>query len=178
MNEESTDLRLKALEDLFANHASEVYRFALRLSGDRDEAEDLAADAFAQAASGFSQFRGEASPRTWLCAIVLNRFKMLRRRDRMQRDFAKTVATTATTFPEDGLDLADAVAGLPEHLREAFLLVKGEGFTHAEAAQATGAPLGTVYSRVFEAVKRVRQALRPNGVPPMPASEVSYEREM
>jgi RNA polymerase sigma-70 factor (ECF subfamily) len=173
-----TNQQLLAVEALHAKYAAEVYRFALRLSGDRDEAEDLAAEAFAQAVCRPNAFRGESSPKTWLCGIVLNRFRMLRRRDRTQRAALLTAQTTAETISEDGIDLANAIAKLPEHLREAFFLVKGEGFTHAEAAEAMRVPVGTVYSRVHSAVRRVREELTPKGSPARVSSEVSYDREL
>ena len=178
MNGDPTNQRLQALDDLYARHAPEIYRFALRLCGDRDEAEDLAAEAFAQAACRLSAFRGESSPKTWLCGIVLNRFRMLRRRMRIQNGAMEVARSVAQTISDDGIDLANAIASLPEPLREAFLLVKGEGFTHAEAAEVMRLPVGTVYSRVHNAVKRVREALSPKGVADKLVAEVSYEREL
>src|SRR5512145_103675 len=102
MNGDPIAPRLEALEKLYAKHGGEVFRFALRLSGDRDDAEDLAAEAFAQAACRPDMFRGDSSPKTWLCGIVINRFRMLRRKARTQRDAAQAVRRTAETIPEDG----------------------------------------------------------------------------
>jgi len=178
MNGDPTEQKLQALESLYADNASTVYRFALRISGDPVEAEDLAAEAFAQAVCRPEAFKGESSPKTWLCGIVLNRYRMLRRRTRTRVELEETVPSPAQTISEDGIDLARAISGLPDPLREAFLLVKGEGFTHAEAAKAMRLPVGTVYSRVHSAVQRVRKALAPESVPETLAKEVSYDREL
>jgi RNA polymerase sigma-70 factor (ECF subfamily) len=178
MNGDTTNQKLQTLDSLYADNAAEVYRFALRLCGNPADAEDLAAEAFAQAACRPDAFRGDSTPRTWLCGIVHNRFRMLRRQIRARTAALERAPSAARTPPDQGLDLARAIASLPDSLREAFLLVKGEGFTHAEAAEAMRLPVGTVYSRVHNAVKRVREALTPRGVQETFAKEVSYDREL
>ena len=170
--------QLQNLEELYATYAPEIFRFALRLCGNREDAEDLAAEAFAQVACGKSSFRGESSPKTWLFGIVLNQRRMLARRQRVRRDELASNLAVAQTISHDGLVLAQAIARLPEPLREAFLLVKGEGFTHAEAAQAMRLPVGTVYFRVHQAVKRLRASLAPLAAPDRRVTEVSYEQEL
>ena len=151
-----------AFEIFYAEHAAPVYRFALRLCGDPDDAEDLAAEALTQAFRKWSGYRGDASPRTWLCAIVLNQWKMLGRKRPAREDRLESIEHLATTFRSEDIDLARAIASLPENLREAFLLVKGEGFTHAEAAKAARVPVGTMYFRVHTAVRQLREKLEPS----------------
>jgi RNA polymerase sigma-70 factor (ECF subfamily) len=68
--------------------------------------------------------------------------------------------------------LAEAVGGLSDKLREAFLLVKAEGFTHAEAATVLRVPVGTVYFRVHSAVHQLRAVLSPGKTEESPAEEV------
>ena len=150
-----------AFEIFYAEHAAPIYRFALRLCGDPDDAEDLAAEALTQAFRRWSGYRGDASPRTWLCAIVLNQWKMLRRKRPIREDRLENIEHLATTFRSENFDLARAINSLPDALREAFLLVKGEGFTHAEAAKAARVPVGTMYFRVHSAVKQLREKLAP-----------------
>ena len=58
------DQRRIAFEILYAEHAAPVYRFALRLCGNPDDAEDLAAEALTRAYKQFAGYRGDASPRT------------------------------------------------------------------------------------------------------------------
>ena len=153
------DQRRIAFDLLYAEHAAPVYRFALRLCGNPDDAEDLAAEALAQGFRRMSGFRGDASPRTWLCSIVLNQWRMLRRKRPVDDHRLESVRHVADTFRFEDLDLAHAICSLPPQLKEAFLLVKGEGFSHAEAAKVARVPVGTMYFRVHSAVKQLRNKL-------------------
>jgi RNA polymerase sigma-70 factor (ECF subfamily) len=168
------DQRRIAFEILYAEHAAPVYRFALRLCGNPDDAEDLAAEALTRAYKQFAGYRGDASPRTWLCAIVLNQWRMLRRKRPVADQELESLHYVADTFRFEDLDLADAICSLPLPLKEAFLLVKGEGFTHAEAAKAAGVPVGTMYFRVHTAIRQLRAKLAPQS----PREEVGTHHEM
>jgi RNA polymerase sigma-70 factor (ECF subfamily) len=146
-------------EEVFETHAAKVYRFALRLSGNREEAEDLAAEAFAAAYQNWDRFRRESSAGTWLYGIVLNRWRVHCRKKRLRPERIEAAEAVAQTFRFETFELAEAMLALPRPLREAFLLVKGEGLTHAEAAKAVGVPVGTMYFRVHQAVRRLRASL-------------------
>jgi RNA polymerase sigma-70 factor (ECF subfamily) len=166
-----------AFERFYAEHAGSVYRFALRLCGDPDDAEDLASEALGQAFRRWSSYRGEASPRTWLFAIVTNQYRMHRRKNPRENERLERLEYAASTFEHPDIDLARAVASLPDPLREAFLLVKGEGFTHAEAAKAARVPVGTMYFRVHTAVRRLRESLLGRSIDSSPL-EVALTNEM
>lgn len=159
------DQRRIAFDLLYAENAQPVHRFALRLCGNPDDAEDLAAEALTQAYRRLDGFKGASSVRTWLFAIVLNQWHMRRRKRVIPQDQLEAARHVAGTFDFADLDLADAICRLSEPLREAFLLVKGEGLTHAEAASAVRVPIGTMYFRVHAAVKQLRRQLgTPEGV--------------
>ncbi|HLK15943.1 MAG TPA: RNA polymerase sigma factor [Fimbriimonadaceae bacterium] len=164
-------------ESLYAEHAGRVYRFALRLVGEREAAEDLAAESLAEAFRQWEGYRREAAPETWLCAIVLNRWKMRRRKREIPNHSLQEAEAVADTFRFTDLDLARAIGALTPELRAAFLLVKGEGFTHAEAARAAKVPVGTMYFRVHAAVRRLREALAPGMACANPTIEVTCETE-
>jgi len=165
-------------ETIYAEHAGQVYRFALRLSGSREEAEDLAAESLAEAFRQWEKFRGTATPRSWLFAIVLNRWRMKRRRRRISVVSMEMAEDIASTFQFPNLELAQALAKLPDSLRIAFLLVKGESLTHAEAAKALGIPVGTVYFRVHVAIRKLRAELDPNPRTIAPTIEVTCDPEL
>ena len=58
--------------ELFGEHRDRLYRFVLRHIGDSTEAEELAQQAFVEAARTFEQFRGESQLSTWLYGIAMN----------------------------------------------------------------------------------------------------------
>ena len=170
--------RREHFEKLYSQHAGKVYRFALRLSGNRELAEDLAAEALSEAFRTLDRYRGASSEGSWLCAIVLNRWRMERRKLRVQTDPLKLAETLASTFRFEDVVLAHAIYSLSDPLREAFLLVKGEGLTHAEAAKVARVPVGTMYFRVHAAIRKLRLLLVPNAHPIPSGVEVTYDQEM
>lgn len=151
-----TGTRPIAFDLFFAENAAPAYRFALRLAGNPDDAEDLAAQALAKAWKAESSFRKDASLRTWLFKIILNEWKMARRKGKVIQTPLEAASEIASTLAAPDFDLAQAISELPESLKEAFLLVKGEGLSHKEAGSILGAPEGTVSYWVHEAVKRLR----------------------
>jgi RNA polymerase sigma-70 factor (ECF subfamily) len=172
------DHQQSAFDRLYNEHAGPVYRFALRLCGNREDAEDLAAEALAQAYQKFVGYRGDASARTWLCAIVLNQWRMHKRKRKVQEDRLESNLEFASTFTFNDNDLAEAIATLPDPLREAFLLVKGEGFTHTEAAKVARVPIGTMYFRVHTAIRHLRERLGSERQLERPPVEVRVSHEM
>lgn len=146
--------------DLFyAENAMPAYRFALRLSGNSEDAEDITAQALAKAYRRWSQYQSRSAPQTWLFAIILNEWKMHCRKQSPKETSLDSIHSLASTMKFEDLGLAEAIQSLPQPMKEAFLLVKGEGLTHAEAAKAVGVPVGTMYFRVHTAVRKLRSAL-------------------
>jgi len=168
----------KSFEDLYRSRGGQVYRFALRLCANREDAEDLAAETFAAAFENWNKYRGEASPGTWLYSIALNKWRMVRRRKTVRLVGPDAIDTVSESFNFAELELVEAILNLPEKLKEAFLLVKGEGLTHAEAAKAVGVPTGTMYFRVHRAVLRLRSELQPQASTREPQMEAACEKEM
>lgn len=154
------DQRRLAFDLLYAEHATPIYRFALRLTGNAEDAEDLAAQALTKAFRKGGRFRGDSTTRTWLFSIVLNEWRMLcrKRSGRHDRRLDEAEQISCSLKLED-LELAEAIRGLDPRLREAFLLVKGEGFTHAEAGRICRVPEGTIAYRVHQAVMKLRDEL-------------------
>lgn len=165
--------------DLFyAEHATPGFRFALRLCGNHEDAEDIVADALVKAFSKWSQYRGEADGRTWLFKIVLNEWRMRCRKRGIQITQLESIEHLANTMDSKDMDLASAIFALSREQREAFLLVKGEGLTHAEAAKVSCVPIGTMYFRVHSAVKSLRRLLTEIPTQPERSKEVNIETKM
>lgn len=88
-----------------------------------------------------------------------DRIRVDRRRRAADADLAATAAAPASPRTDDRIAIAQALDALsPEH-REAAVLYFGEGLTVPEIAQATGAPAGTVKSRIFHARRQLKAAL-------------------
>jgi RNA polymerase sigma-70 factor (ECF subfamily) len=142
----------QAFSRLVAAHQQALRAFLRRLCGNHADADDLAQETFVQAWNAIRRFQTGRSFRAWLFGIGWRKsregkrgwLRLLRRESR----FAEEQAVTVQPDPELRLDLAAATAALPPDQRAAVLLCLGAEFTHAEAAEALGLPLGTVKSHV------------------------------
>jgi RNA polymerase sigma-70 factor (ECF subfamily) len=168
---------------LYAEYGDRVYRFCYRLCGHAADAEDLAQDVFVAAFQGVDRFEGRSSVATWLYRIALYRWARVRGArlpETLPLDEAMAGAAAAPDPASAGVErltLENALVALPEGLREAFLLVKAEGFKYREAAQGLGLPQGTVQSRVHDAFVRLRSLLAEEGKDPPAARDRQAEAE-
>ncbi len=155
----------EAFEHLVRRHQRGVYAFCRRLTGNHDEADDIAQEAFVRAYRSMARFRGESRFGTWLRQIALN---LVRSRARKQRRFP-TSALDPDTLPsrmapgsEDPLGsrrLQAAVRDLPEKQRHTLVLKIYEEMTHAEVACLMGCTIGTVKANLFHALRHLRRQL-------------------
>lgn len=138
-------------------------RYARALAPDRDAAADLVQDTVARALSSWAQWRGDGPLRAWLFTIMRNTFLQSARRDARWRTIevddpsaAAALAAPERVDPAAMRELSDALAQLSTEHRELIVLIGVEGFGYAEAAALTGAPIGTVMSRLARARDRLR----------------------
>lgn len=143
-----------------------LWTFALRISGDRHDAEDLVQGACVRALERAHQLRPGTAPLSWMFSIVqstwLNelRARSVRRRSGMDwdDDLLETISDPAApTLEQQALDaqIVRAVQQLPEAQRAVMLLVSVEGLSYSEAADVLDVPIGTIMSRL----SRARQAI-------------------
>ncbi|HVK04868.1 MAG TPA: RNA polymerase sigma factor [Armatimonadaceae bacterium] len=166
-----------AFDDLYAQYGPRIYRFCLRLCGGAvADAEDLTQEVFLAAHGSLHRFEGRSSLSTYLYRISIYCRRQARSRagdpQRICRGDEEHGAATPASHAggEDPartalarLTLTAALDRLSEAQRTAFLLVKAEGFTCREAAEALDLPVGTVKYQVFEAVARLRTLLEEAG---------------
>ncbi|CAL9563126.1 hypothetical protein SUDANB58_04682 [Streptomyces sp. enrichment culture] len=160
----------EALAELYDEHARVLYRYALRVTGDWAEAEDVVSATFLEAWRGREGLRPEGDGlRPWLLGIATN---VMRRnaRARRRRDMALARVPERGSVPDFADDLVGNLADT-EHLRaahaalarlrsrdrEVFTLVVWAGLDYAAAAEALGVPVGTVRSRLSRARTRLRE---------------------
>jgi RNA polymerase sigma-70 factor, ECF subfamily len=157
-------------DDIVREHSARVYRLAYRLSGNRQDAEDLTQETFVRV------FRSLASytPGTfegWLHRITTNLFlDMVRRRQRIRFDSLpddNARLPGREPSPEQAYhdthlapDVQEALDALPPDFRVAVVLCDMEGLTYEEIAATLGIKLGTVRSRIHRGRLALRQALQ------------------
>lgn len=136
--------------------------FALRMSGNRDDAEDLVQLACLRALERAHQLQPDTSPLGWVVSIThsiwINELRARNVRCRSRSEWGdwidERVCDPAAHTPETELihqQMLAAVVGLPIRQREVMWLVAVEQFTYKEAAEILHVPVGTVMSRLFRA---------------------------
>lgn len=160
-----------ALEAIYQRYGGACYRLARRLLGDAHLAEDVVQQVFLVLwqRNSYDPTRGAVS--TWLLTITHHKAVDLLRRDkgrRHQLGGEQELLELEATGPGPA-DAAwarlraertrDALRGLPSEQREVLLLAYYGGYTQSEIADITGLPLGTVKSRTFQAMRRLRGQL-------------------
>jgi RNA polymerase sigma-70 factor, ECF subfamily len=153
------------LRDEMLRSVSSLRAFAISLTGNIDQADDLVQEALVRGLSNLHRFEAGTNIQAWLFTILRNQFHTAyRKRRREVEDPDGSMAGKLCSAPEqDGhLDLEDlkaALARLPFEQREALLLVSAEGFSYEEAARICGTGLGTIKSRVNRARTHLAEML-------------------
>lgn len=170
-----------AFEDLVRAYQDRLFSFALRLTSHREDAEEIAQDAFVRAYRALAAYPAERirgmALRAWLYQVTLNVF-----RNRVRGRKLRLVSLdhpisprgeTAWEAPDSEearpdsvyergrrrADMATLVAGLPERYRAPILLRYVEGLRLEEVARVLKQPLGTAKSNVHRGVNALREAL-------------------
>ena len=145
--------------ELLERHEREIFAYALRLTGDRDDADDVYQETFLAAFRGWPPPRS-GQERAWLYRIATN--KVIDRARKAKR-LVRMGDLKLVAPDRDGVSMADlaaAVKVLPEGQRAAFVLRRIEGLDDAEVARVLECSEAAARSRVSEATKKVREAMR------------------
>jgi RNA polymerase sigma-70 factor (ECF subfamily) len=140
--------------------------FAVSLTGNVDQADDLVQEAIVRGLTYIQQFQPGTNIEAWLFTILRNQFHtMYRKRRREVEDPDGAIAARLSVLPEqDGYlavqDLRAALSHLAVEQREALLLVAAQGFSYEEAADICGTRMGTIKSRVHRARAELADLLR------------------
>jgi RNA polymerase sigma-70 factor (ECF subfamily) len=155
-------------------HLDTLYRGALRLTRDPDQAQDLVQEAYLRALRYQHSYQPGTNMKAWLFAIMRNlfwdRFKGTRK-DNVSLDdtgdfvLYEKLKDEGAKPESDVLDkmaateVVAAVEKLPPLHREVVLLVDVEGFSYKDAADTLGVPIGTVMSRLHRARQQLQKSL-------------------
>jgi RNA polymerase sigma-70 factor (ECF subfamily) len=158
-----------ALAELYDRYGRAAYALALRVLRDEALAEDAVQEAFLAIWRGASRFIPEkAKASTWIMTLVHRRaVDLVRREERRRADpLPETEPGSGGPSAADSAWLhlerervQAALAQLPETQREAIELAYYGGFTQSELAERLGEPLGTIKSRMFAGLGRLRELL-------------------
>jgi len=159
----------QSFEAVVLPHLDAGYSLARWLTRGRGDAEDVVQEALVRALTYFPGFRG-TNARGWFLQIVRNTAYASMS---LNRGFPAPVEPDEETLrdpaddPEASLirrrgraDLARLIGSLEVELREALILREFEELSYKEIAQVTGAPIGTVMSRLWRARRTLAQAIR------------------
>jgi RNA polymerase sigma-70 factor (ECF subfamily) len=157
-------------EEVARSHGRFLYTVAYRLTGNREDAEDLVQEVLLRVRRGLETYQ-PGSMEGWLSRIATNAFlDDVRRRRRRPEDLlpedpdwvlppsdAADEALAAERLPDD---VQAALRRLPEDFRAAVVLCDVVGLSYQEIGATLGVPVGTVRSRIHRGRAMLRKALR------------------
>lgn len=157
----------RAFAELVRRYRDRHARFATRLLGDSDEAEDVLQSVFVRAFRHIDRCEDPARFGAWLHRIVVNECRTFAtRRGRQELRLVRDAATLdgvaveePTADPALRRRIEEALAELPVDQREAFLLKHVEALEYEEMAEVTGAGVSALKMRVKRAIERLRERL-------------------
>ena len=146
------------LEDVIPAYENTLYRAALAILGDPQEAEDVVQEAFLRLWEKDPAFESPAHQRSWLLKVTVNGCK-----SRLRAPWRRRTAPLLESYPAaDGEEQAvlEVIQYLPPKDRAALHLYYYEGYQTAEIAAMTGWREGTVRSRLARARDKLRELLK------------------
>ena len=170
-----------AFEQLVLDNQNKIYALALRLVDDREEAADLAQEAFVKAWQGLGSFQGESSFATWVYRLTTNvcidHLRKKKRREGVEPAVSLDDENSGWAEPADrasdpqqvleqserGQALARGLAKLPDWQRRVLVLRELSGLSYQEIGAALDIDLGTVKSRIARARLNLRKILLEDG---------------
>lgn len=169
---------VKAFEQLVNTYQDRVYSHCMYLTGNADDAQDLAQDVFVQAYKAISSFRHESDFGTWLHRIAVNQWINFCRRQKkittvsidepLYTDDSELLRELAATSEnpleklersEFNLMVKESLDQLPAEYRMALILRDIEGYSYDEIAALLDCSLGTVKSRINRGRKAIKSDL-------------------
>jgi RNA polymerase sigma-70 factor (ECF subfamily) len=171
-----------AFEQLIARHQRPVYSLVSRMIFSRDEAEDVASEVFVLAYQNIRRFRGEAAFSTWLYRIAVNlSLKRIKRLSRMKavsleevrEKRGEGILEDAAAEPSEEAESSEAARAVqaavaqlgPKH-RAVVSLHYFADMGCDEISEILGCSVGTVWSRLHYAMKKLKGALEAEGLAP------------
>lgn len=167
---------MRCFADLVSRYQDPVYGMALRFVRGKDEAEDIAQEAFLRAYRGLEGFKGDSAFSTWLYRITWNLCADWLRRNR-KPGRASLAIDDAADLADDRVDLEqgllaeeekrkvrEALDGLDEKYRSVLVLLYYQRMSYEQIAAVLEVPMKTVETRLYRARKLLRASLQRAGL--------------
>lgn len=161
----------EAFRDLFTRHRGDVLRLCYRMMGPRSDLDDVVQEVFFQVFKSLKDFRGQSKFTTWLHRVTVNVVLMHRRAERSRPAYAEeaspdVVGDDRVSLPDAEVERRERMRAfsrlldrLAEKKRVVFVLHELEGLSPQEIAEAVGAPVLTVRTRLFYARRELEAML-------------------
>ena len=159
----------RGAEALIEEYGTRLYATAFRLCQNENDAEDLVFRTFARVVERIGLFHGRSEFFTWMCSILVNFYHMDARRKAAnalvfgeevpERPDPRPDPSEASSADDEATILRAAVDALPDDLREAIVLHYFGEMSVPEIAKAVEVPEGTVYWRLHEGRKKIRETV-------------------
>lgn len=178
MTTTSEEQRHKEFEAEALPHMDVLYSFALRTTGNPDDAQDLLQETFMKAFRFWDKYEKGTNIRAWLFRIMKNSYinryrKESREPDKVDYEDVENFYNSIRADSTDSNDLQEHLFGnmlgdevtmalqkLPEEFRTVVILCDIEGYTYEEIAEFIDSPIGTVRSRLHRGRKMLQKELR------------------
>ena len=174
-------------------HIDSLYRYALVLTRNQSEAEDLVQETYVRAIEAFNRLREDSNVKAWLFTILrnlwLNALRKRRTGPQLVEDDAegRTLDDLAGTSPdaqnilekeEDALRVRSAIGRLPSEFQTILILREFEELSYQEIATVLSCPAGTVMSRLGRARAKLRILLTEGGSKPLKSGRMDQHEQL
>jgi len=162
-----------AFEQLMRKHESRMYSVALRMCGNREDAQDCVQDAMLRIYRALDRFKGQSSFSTWVYRITMNTCLDELRRRKVRASTSLDSLLESGWSPTDETDtpehhaidaerrkaLSGAIQSLPEDMRSAIVLREMQGLSYEEISDVLSVNVGTIKSRISRGREKLRQLI-------------------
>ncbi len=160
-------VRAMTFDDVFVCHQAEIFKYAMQLTRDRHDAEDLYQETLIKAYRAFHRLSGEANYRAWLYRIATNTFLSGRRKAGREEALDDTVAAEIPSTVVDEASRLDAksllsdvdrfITTLPDKQRAALVLRKYHEMEYADIAASLKCSEAAARASVHEALRKLKE---------------------
>lgn len=159
-----------ALNTLFQNNLGILKGYVMKMVGEPELAQDIVQDTLLKAVVNIRKFEPHAKFSTWLIKIATNVYRDYLRKHRHTEILEETLPDAGRQVEEQVItdltyqEVMTIVSGLPYEKRAVFILKHYHGYAYEEIAEILNCPIGTVRSRLHNAIKQIMKEIDRKGI--------------